>query len=131
LYLFIRRAIKQTLVIKGAYHFYQLRTKFIQHPAVKVNSIRRETYWDRQCGFRHNRSTTDHIFCIRQILEKQWEYKEAVLQLFIDLKKAYGSVTWCGRKVMRPATLCTNRQRCCLPLHMAVRLTPAIDSVQV
>ena len=39
--------------------------------------------------------------------------------------------TWCGRKVMREATLCTNRQCCCLPLHMAVRLTPAIDSVQV
>jgi len=39
--------------------------------------------------------------------------------------------TKCGRKVMRLATLCTNRQRCCLPLHMAVRLTPAVDSVQV
>jgi len=39
--------------------------------------------------------------------------------------------TWCGRKVMRLATLCTNRQRCCLPLHMAVRLTPAVDLVQV
>ena len=40
--------------------------------------------------------------------------------------------TWCGRrKVMRLATLCTNRQSCCLPLHMAVRLTPAVDSVQV
>ena len=39
--------------------------------------------------------------------------------------------TWCGRKVMRLATLCTNRQCCCLPLHMAVRLTPAVDSVQV
>ena len=39
--------------------------------------------------------------------------------------------TWCGRKVMRLATLYTNRQRCCLPLHMAVRLTPAVDSVQV
>ena len=38
---------------------------------------------------------------------------------------------WCGRKVMRLATLCTSRQRCCLPLHMAVRLTPAIGSVQV
>ena len=38
---------------------------------------------------------------------------------------------WCGRKVMRLAMLCTNRQRCCLPLHVAVRLTPAIDSVQV
>jgi len=23
-----------------------------------------------QCGFRSNRSTTDHIFCIRQILKK-------------------------------------------------------------
>jgi hypothetical protein len=27
-----------------------------------------------QCGFRRNRSTTDHIlFCFRQILEKEWE----------------------------------------------------------
>ena len=39
--------------------------------------------------------------------------------------------TWCGRKVMRLAKLCTNRQRCCLPLHLAVRLNPAVDSVQV
>ena len=39
--------------------------------------------------------------------------------------------TWCGRKVMRLATLCTIQQRCCLPLHMAVRLTSAVDSVQV
>jgi len=29
---------------------------------------------DHQYGFRrHNRSTTDHVFCIRQILEKKWE----------------------------------------------------------
>ena len=39
--------------------------------------------------------------------------------------------TWCGSKVMRLATLCMNRQCCCLPLHMAVRRTPAVDSVQV
>jgi len=37
-------------------------------------------------------STTDHIFCIRQILEKKWEHNEAVHQLFIDFKKAYHSV---------------------------------------
>ena len=33
----------------------------------------------------------DHIFCIRQILEKKWKYKEFHL-LFIDFKKAYDSV---------------------------------------
>jgi len=38
-------------------------------------------------------STIDHIFCIRQILEKKWEYNEEVHQLFIDYKKAYDSVT--------------------------------------
>jgi len=51
-----------------------------------------ETTGDHQCGFRRNRSTTDHIFCIRQILEKKWEYNEAVHQLFIDFEKAYNSV---------------------------------------
>ena len=30
-----------------------------------------EVIGDHQCGFRRNRSTTDHIFCIRQIHEKK------------------------------------------------------------
>jgi hypothetical protein len=51
-----------------------------------------EIMWDHRCGFRRNRSTNNHIFCIRQILEKKWEHNEAVHQFFIDLKKAYGSV---------------------------------------
>ena len=51
-----------------------------------------EVMGDHQCEFRRNRSTTDHIFSIRQILEKNWEYNEAVRQLFIDFKKAYDSV---------------------------------------
>jgi hypothetical protein len=29
---------------------------------------------DHQCGFRRNRSTTDHIFCIHQILEKKLQF---------------------------------------------------------
>ena len=33
-----------------------------------------EVIGDHQCGFRRNRSTTDHIICIRQILVKNWEY---------------------------------------------------------
>jgi hypothetical protein len=40
---------------------------------------------DHQCGL------TDHIYCIRQILEKKWKYNEAVHQLYVDLKKAYRS----------------------------------------
>jgi hypothetical protein len=51
-----------------------------------------EIIGDHQCGFRRNRSTTDQIFCFRQILEKKWEYKETVHQLFMDFKKAYDSV---------------------------------------
>jgi hypothetical protein len=47
---------------------------------------------DHHRGFRRNRSTTDQIFYIRQILEKKWEYNGTVHQLFIDFKKAYDSV---------------------------------------
>ena len=53
----------------------------------------KEIIGDHQCGFRRNRSTIGHIFCICQILEKKWEYNEEVHQLFIDFKKPYDSVT--------------------------------------
>ena len=52
----------------------------------------KEIIGDHQCGFRHM-STIDHIFRIRQILGKKWEYNEEVHQLFIDFKKAYDSVS--------------------------------------
>jgi hypothetical protein len=51
-----------------------------------------EIIGDHHCGFQRNRSTTDQIFCIRQVLEKKWEYNETVHQQFIDFKKAYDSV---------------------------------------
>jgi len=47
---------------------------------------------DHRCGFRRNRSTTNHIFCIRHIVEKKWKYNEAVHKLFINFKKAYDSI---------------------------------------
>jgi hypothetical protein len=47
---------------------------------------------DHQCAFRRNRSTTDQISYIHQILEKKWEYNETVHQLFIDFNNAYDSV---------------------------------------
>jgi hypothetical protein len=51
-----------------------------------------EIMGDNQCGFQRNRSTADHIFRIRQILEKKWKHNEAVHQLFTDFKKAYDTV---------------------------------------
>jgi len=38
-----------------------------------------EIIGDHQCGFRRNRSTADHIFCIRQILEKKLEYRKQLI----------------------------------------------------
>jgi hypothetical protein len=51
-----------------------------------------EIMGDHHCGLQCNGSTTSHIFCIHQILEKEWEYNEAVHQLFIDFKEVYDSV---------------------------------------
>ena len=47
---------------------------------------------DYQAGFRRNKSTSDHIFTIRQILEKYREYNKDNYHLFIDFKQAYDSV---------------------------------------
>jgi hypothetical protein len=47
-----------------------------------------EIIGDHQSGIRRNRSTTDQILCIRQILQKKWEYNETVHQQFVDFKKA-------------------------------------------
>jgi sorting nexin-29 len=51
-----------------------------------------EIIGEYQCGFHCNRSRSGQIFYIRQILEKKSEYNGTAHQLFINLKKAYGSV---------------------------------------
>jgi sorting nexin-29 len=58
----------------------------------RLNPYVNEIIGGHKCGFRRNRSTTDQIFFIRQILEKKWEYNGTVHQLFIDFKKAYDSI---------------------------------------
>jgi len=84
----IRRTIKQIVVIIWAIMFKILSSILLS----RLTTYAEEIIRDHHCGFRHNTSSTGHIFCIRQILEKKWEYNEAVHRLFIDFKKAHDSV---------------------------------------
>jgi len=53
----------------------------------KLTPYAEEIIGDHHRGFRRNRSTTHLVFCIRQMLEKKWEFSKAMHQLFTDLKK--------------------------------------------
>jgi len=58
----------------------------------RIKPIAEEILGDYQGGFRPNRSTTDQIFSLRQIIEKSWEFNKSICILFVDFKKAYDSV---------------------------------------
>jgi len=45
-----------------------------------------------QCSFRKGKSTIDQLSIIGQIIEKRYEYRYNVWQLFIGFKKAYDNV---------------------------------------
>lgn len=47
---------------------------------------------EEQQGFRNNRSTTDAIFILRQIVEKSIEYDKPAYMCFIDLTKAFDRI---------------------------------------
>jgi hypothetical protein len=59
---------------------------------LRVTPYAEEINGGHRCGIRRNISTKDHTFCIRQILQKKWEYNEAVHKLLTDCIKAYDSV---------------------------------------
>jgi hypothetical protein len=74
------------------YQCCQLHSKILSNGLLsRLSSYVDEIIGVHHCGFQSNRSTTDHFFFC-QILEKKWEYSEAVPQLFIDFKKAYDTV---------------------------------------
>ena len=55
---------------------------FIQHPAVKFNSICKGNYWGFISVYFE---ATDHMYsALVKYLRKKWEYNEAAHQLFIN-----------------------------------------------
>jgi len=94
LYLVIRSVIKQTSNYSGI-SLLTATNKILSNILLsRLTPYAEEITGDHQCGFQCNRPTSDHIFCIRQILGEKWEYNEAVHQLFIDFMQAYDVVWW-------------------------------------
>jgi hypothetical protein len=84
----------------------------------RLNPYAEEIIGDHQCGFRRNKSTSEHILCVREILEKMG-MNEAAYLLFTDFKKAYDSGKMdalCNNRIyfvipMKPVRL----KKMCLP----------------
>jgi len=51
---------------------------------------------ESQCGFRHSRNTSDMVFSLRQLQEKSIEKSRPLYVVFIDLTKAFDTVSRSG-----------------------------------
>ena len=68
----------------------------------RLQTVVEEVLPDSQCGFRSGRGCVDMIYCARQLVEKAIEHNTKIFMLFIDLRKAYDSISrqalWCALK---------------------------------
>jgi hypothetical protein len=94
---FTRRMIRLSIIIIEAYQCYQFHINSIQCPPLKFKSMHRQNCWGPSLWVSCNISSNGQNSCIRQILEKKWEYNETEYQLFIDYKKVHDSV---GREIL-------------------------------
>lgn len=62
----------------------------------RINISAEKVLGEYQCGFRKGRSTTDHIFTMRSILEKFYENNLDLHQLYVDFAMAYDTVSRVG-----------------------------------
>ncbi|KAL4091392.1 hypothetical protein QTP88_026089 [Uroleucon formosanum] len=58
----------------------------------RLNPYIEEIVGNYQCGFRRGKSTTDHVFALRQIMSKYYEFGKDLHLVFVDYKQAYDSV---------------------------------------
>ncbi|XP_045448721.1 uncharacterized protein LOC123657186 [Melitaea cinxia] len=59
----------------------------------KLQKLANRVYPEAQCGFRPRRSTVDMIFSLRQLQEKCREQKTPLYVAFVDLNKAFDTVS--------------------------------------
>ena len=54
---------------------------------------------EEQAGFRAGRSTGEHIFCLRQLIEEKMAVNQPLHLLFVDLEKHMTVCPWktCGK----------------------------------
>ncbi|XP_073986277.1 uncharacterized protein [Rhodnius prolixus] len=62
----------------------------------RVSIVAERVLGEYQCGFRKGRSTTDHIFTMRTVLESFYENNLDLHQLYVDFRMAYDSVSRTG-----------------------------------
>ena len=80
--------IKQIVFIIEAYYFVNYVQILPKILLSRLTPCAEEIIVEHQRGLRRNILVTNLIICVRQILEKKWEYIKVVHQLFIDFKKA-------------------------------------------
>lgn len=55
----------------------------------RISPYIEESLGEYKCGFRKGRSTIEQIAIKGQIIEKKYEFRQNLWQIFIDFKKAY------------------------------------------
>ena len=60
----------------------------------RFRNIIRKIRWPGQAVFMSDRSTIEHIFTIRQIIEKTTEFQQKAFMAFVDFRAAFDSVDW-------------------------------------
>ena len=61
-----------------------------------VPAIAEENLLEGHCGFRANRGTSDTVFVLRQLLDKCQEQNKGLYATFVDLTKAFYTVSMTG-----------------------------------
>jgi hypothetical protein len=61
-------------------------------PLNKFKPYAKEIVGEYQCGFKPGKSTVDHMFRRRELIEKHYEYNKPLHLLFIDFRQAYDSI---------------------------------------